>query len=91
MHSTLENIRRISWYNSFGYQCNIDLSKPFQVKGVTNLSDQPILGVHSSVSMRDEVTESELQASALDVTSPQFREQKFKRHIVSDVLKKSFV
>ncbi len=91
MQSTLENIRRIHWYNSFGYQCNIDLSRPSQVKGVTNLSDEPIIAVHSSQSFAEEVTDSELQSSALDVASPRFKEQKFKRHIVSDVLKKSFI
>ncbi len=31
------------------YECNIDLSKPVQIQGVTNLSDMPILNVHSSV------------------------------------------
>ena len=91
MQSTLEYIPRISWYNSRGYQCNIDLSKPFQVKGVTNLSDEPIIQVHSSVPLSEQVEEHELQSSALDITSTHFKEEKFKRHIVSDVLKKNFI
>jgi hypothetical protein len=86
----LEYIPR-PWYNTYGYVCNIDLSKPVQVQGVTNLSDQPILQVHSSQPLTEHMEESQLQPSALDSATPEWKETKFKRHIVDNKLNLNLV
>jgi hypothetical protein len=46
-NSALMNVPR-PWYNNGSYVCNIDLSKFEQVKGVTNLSAEPIVARHDA-------------------------------------------
>ena len=67
------------------YECNIDLSKSVQVKGVTNLSDMPILQVHSSVLYTGD---GQYGTSILDgvLTPRQPTQDQNKQSFVSDVL-----
>lgn len=80
----MKSILSIQYVPRF-YECNIDLSKSVQVKGVTNLSDMPILQVHSSVPYTED---GQYGTSTLDavLTPRQPTQDQNKQSFVSDVL-----
>ena len=80
MNSTLDNVPTIHWYNSKGYQCNIDFTKP-ERSGVN--INPPIHAVHSSTPINGNPTEVNYGQSALD---PQPQQPRNSRSTVTDVL-----